>query len=122
MSHVWASKGLRGNGQDLVGLSRSLAEPESGRCGALNGLTFQSTPMVFSSSTADSGSPGTRGTRAARRKPRSRRCSAGTEARLKLTTACASAEPPRMGFLLKKIIKKNLCDSAVYFKIVSAGI
>lgn len=109
MSHVWASKGLRGNGQDSVGLSRSLAEPESGRCGALNGLMSQSIPMVFSSSTADSGSPGTGCAHAARWKSRGHRGSPGTEARLKPTTACASAEPLRMGFLLKKkkIIKKK---------------
>ena len=92
-----------------MGLSRSLAEPESGRCGALNGLTSQSIPMVFSSSTADSGSPGTGGAHAARWKSRGHRGSPGTEARLKLTTTCESAEPLRMGFLLKKkIIKKKL--------------
>ena len=87
VSHVWASKGIRGNGQTLVGLNHSLAEPESGRCGALNRFTFQSIPTVFSSSTADSGSPGTRGTKAARWKSRSKRSSPGTDARLKLITA-----------------------------------
>lgn len=55
-------EGQKGQRQASVGLNHSLAEPESGRCGALNRLTFQSIPTVFFSSTADSGSPGTRGT------------------------------------------------------------